>query len=115
MQENNDESSKDTEAEAEAEEDVGFGDVDMYDVCELMEMGREDGEELDVEDEMISSDKVIRSLKHGCVSENSLKSYNLAMITCLTYIYIHDQHLLHKSWIQSIKAFTYILADEKKE
>ena len=52
----------------------------MYDVCELMEMGREDASGLDEEDEMMSSEKVNRSLKHGCVSENSLKSCNLAMI-----------------------------------
>lgn len=76
---------------------IGFGAADMYDVTELLEMGTEVAEE-DEDD----PNKVMNSLKHGCVAESSQKAYTMSLVTFIIYIYKFERHLLHNSWIKSI-------------
>ena len=99
------------------EEDVGFGNADMYDVTELLENLNE-SQNLEVkkeEDGLVSTEEVINKLKHGCVAKNSLRAYTASLILFLIYIYKYDKYLLHRSWIKSIKTFTYGIEDERKK
>jgi len=107
----------DSSNEVEVEdEDIGFGNADMYDVTELLEYGGEDtGTEEDDNGKGVITDKVINNLKHGCVAKNSLRSYTTALSTFLIYIFKFDRYLMHKSWIRSIKTFTYGIEDERKK
>ena len=93
------------------EDEIGFGAADMYDVRELLEIGKETKDEEDEEDD---PEKVMNSLKHGCVADSSLRSYNLSLVTFITYIYKFDKQLLQNSWIRAINSFTYGVQDEKK-
>ena len=91
---------------------VGFGAADMYDVTELLEMG---SEIIDEFDDSMDPDKIINSLKHGCVAKSSQRSYSLSLVTFIMYIYEFDRYLLHNSWISSINTFTFGIQNEKKK
>ena len=49
------------------------------------------------------------------MAKNSLRSYTTALSTFLIYIFKFDRYLMHKSWIRSIKTFTYGIEDERKK
>ena len=100
------------------DEDVGFGNADMYDVTELLENLHDSENTLVVKKEeegLASTDEVINKLKHGCVAKNSLRAYTASLTLFLIYIYKYGKYLLHRSWIKSIKAFTYGIEDERKK
>ena len=83
---NNDDYESDKDVIEEGE--VGFGAADMYDVTELLEMG---SEIIDEFDDSMDPDKIINSLKHGCVAKSSQRSYSLSLVTFIMYIYEFDR------------------------
>ena len=113
VQFNDNENEMDRANEEEEENEMGFGAANMYDVNEILELGSEIVQDEDhVEND--DSDRIINSLKHGCVAKSSLRSYNLSLVTFLIYVYKFDRHLMHNSWIKAIDSFTYGIQNEKK-
>ena len=66
-------------------------------------------------DGLVSTDEVINKLKHGCVAKDELCAYPASLRLFLLYIYNYDKYLLHRSWIKSIKTFTYGIEDKRKK
>ena len=120
LQVNQDGDSNDEGGEIDGEEeDVGFENADMYGVTKLLENLHDSEnlveEEEEEEDGLVSSDKVINKLKHGCVAKKLLRAYTASLSLFLIYIYKYDKYLLHRSWIKSIKTFTYGIEDKRKK
>ena len=76
------------------EDDVGFGNADMYDVTELLDnLNESQNLEAKKEEDVFSTDGVINKLKHGCVAKNSLRAYTVSLSLFLIYIYKYDKYL----------------------
>ena len=95
-----------------AESNIGFGNEDMFDVNDLMDF--RDSVDVGDYDAEGATEEFFSKFKHGCVAKNSLKSYITGLCTFLYYIYENDRHLMHKSWIQSLKTMTFGISNEKK-
>ncbi len=81
----------------DVDEDVGFGNDDMYDITDFLECGDEDTG-VKEEEGLETTEEVINKLKHGCVAKKLLHSYTTALNTFFIYIYKFDRYLMHKSW-----------------
>ena len=66
------------QADHDEDEDVGFGNADMYDITELLEYG---GEDTGVKEEggLETTEEVINKLKHYCVAKELLCSCTIQL------------------------------------
>ena len=88
------------------EVNVGFGEVDVFDVEELIGLGTaSNGKDEDI----------MKELRDSCVAENSKKNYSAAITLMIFYYYKFDKYRLHKSWIQMLNTFSFNIQDEKKK
>ena len=103
------------DAIAEEEEVVCFGLADMYDVAELLELSNLDlKSNIRSEGNIETTDDLIKDLRSGCVSQSSKNLYESANILFLLYIYKFKTNLMHKTWIRTLRSFSYGVTDKKK-
>lgn len=88
------------------EENIGFGNADYFDVKDVLELSDKVGP---------ASLNIIDDLKDNCISQNSKTTYTSSLVLFLTYIYRYDTHLLHNSWIKTIKTFSFGIQNEKQK
>ena len=91
--------------EGDNDHDVGFGNADYFDVNDILELS----------DTVESSTDIIKDLKDNCISKNSKSTYTCTLVSFILYIYKFGRPLLHKSWIQTINTFSYMIEDEKEK
>ena len=90
------------------ETNVGFGSADIFDVEEILELGRSDEHDG-------KKDDIIEELKNACIAENSKKAYISSLTLFILYYYENEKHLLHNTWLHAIDTFIYGIKNEKKK
>ena len=112
---------KDVENEKEVEDDVvvdvdeevvGFGSADKFDVCELLELARE--EEEDKKSTKKTMKQKMKEIKAGCVGKKSNTAYVSSICDLLFFTFENDRNILHNYWIEAIKSFSYGITSRTK-
>ena len=82
----------------EEEVNVGFGEVDVLDVEELIGLGREsNGKDEDI----------MKELRESCIADSSKNNDSSAITLLIFYYYKFGKYRLHKPWIQTLNTLPF--------